>query len=99
MDMHIAQPRGGGFDWYDFWQAVNMVATGFSVLALLTGGKEGKELGQVGTILGLGSTAAQFATTPPRCGYCQSRMSRPVTRRAYEADWVCWCGAALYPAD
>jgi hypothetical protein len=89
----------GGFDWYDLWQVVSLVGTGISVIALLSGGKQGKQLGQLGTALGVGSTAAQWKSTPPRCGRCQRRMSRPQPDYQGGPQWVCACGNALYPAN
>lgn len=91
-----AQPQQGGFDWYDFWQVVNMAGTALSVVALLGGGKEAKQAGQLGTLLGVGSTVAQRATTPPRCSVCQQRMTRPSRFLASGPPWVCGCGNALW---
>lgn len=94
-----AQPQPGGFDWYDFWQLVSLVGTGLSVVAAFTGGREARQLGQLGTVLGAGSTAAQLAVAPPRCGRCQRRMNRPPQPYAGGPQWLCSCGNMLYPAS
>lgn len=94
MNGNSAQPHGGGFDWYDFWKLVNIVGTGLSLGALVTGGKEAKQLGQLGTVLGIGSHLAQQASTPPQCGWCGRRMSHPPQRYPGGPQWVCICAHA-----
>ena len=75
--------RGGQPDGWDIWQGLSYFATALSVASVVTGGKKGKELGQVGTVVGLASSALHKATAPPRCDRCRCRM------RPLGPAWVC----------
>ena len=76
--MRVDQTYGRGRqpDGWDLWQFCSYLATGLSVVSLFAGGKQGQELGQAGTVLGLGSSALHAVTAPPRCERCRCRMSR-----------------------
>jgi hypothetical protein len=74
-------------DGYDFWQAVSYSGTALSAAALLAKGKQAKQLGVAGTVLGLLSSLMHAAVTPPRCDGCGQRMGRLPS--GYGAGW--WC--------
>jgi hypothetical protein len=74
-------------DSWDLWQALSYAATGFSALSLLSSGREGKEFGQAGTLLGIASSALHYLAAPPRCSNCRCRM----TRLAPGSGWVWLC--------
>jgi hypothetical protein len=78
-------------DGWDLWQWVSYASTGLSALSLTSKGKQTKQFGQWGTVLGLVSTAAHKLIAPPRCLRCQCRMTRMANPSA--ALWICQsCG-------
>lgn len=95
MDGNPARPNDG-FDGYDLWRLVSYAGTAASVVALFLNPKQASQLGKVATGFGAAS-AAHALLTPPRCGRCGARMSKPTVHGG--PAWVCRCGAALYPAS
>jgi hypothetical protein len=85
--VNTTQPDG-----WDIWQFLSYVATGLSIVALLSSGKQSKELGQAGTVLGVGSSALHKLAAPPRCSQCRCRM----TRLQAHPTLAWWCHACGY---
>jgi hypothetical protein len=85
----MAQTYARGFDpdGYDIWQAASYAGTALSAASLLSKGKQAKELGTAGTVIGIMSSVLHAVVTPPRCDGCGRRMSR--LPASYAAAW--WC--------
>jgi len=86
------------WDGYDWWQLISDAGTAASLLALLAKPRLAGNLGKVATLFGAASTLHAIVT-PPRCGRCGNRMSRPQSTYPGGPTWVCGCGNAIYPAN
>jgi hypothetical protein len=90
--MSSAYGTSGQPDGWDIWQFFSYTATALSAAALFSTGKQSKELGQAGTVLGLGSSVLHKLVAPPRCPQCRCRMTRLQEHPAFA--W--WCYACAY---
>lgn len=93
--MYGNRAASNGWDGYDWWQLISYVGTAASVLALLAKPKLARDLAKVATAFGAASTVHAIVT-PPRCGRCQGRMSRPPAQLHQGGPaWVCGRGNAI----